>query len=293
MAVDDVTSSSHTDPRPVRDAVPRVLAGTPLPVRLVVTLVCLAGVAVAAGRPWAWRVSLPELPALPTPTDVLPQPTPEPVPSPEPYPSGEPSPIGRTIVVVLAVLAATALLALLVWAVVRVIRALRGTELEDMPETPAPLHGDVDAEPTGLARRAITDAVELALARLDAAATPHDAVIAAWLEFEAAAARHGVTREPTETATEFTTRLLLERVGSVVKSAGAQGECSAAVRVPADAVTDLRDLYNTARFTTRLTTPAAVDSARTALTAIALALADERCADPPAAIPVVRPDQPS
>ena len=295
VTVDDVTSSSHHDRQATGAAVRRVLARTPLALRLLVTFVCLSGVAVAAGRPWAWQVSLPELPVLPLPTDTLSQPTPQPAESQEPYLPGEPSPIGRTIVTVLALLVATALAALIVWAVVRIGRALREVELEDMPETPSPLHDGVDTGPNGLTRRIITDAVDLALARLDGAATPHDAVIAAWLEFEAAASRHGVTREPTETATEFTSRLLLDGVGGAWNSAGAQGRGTAdrlgdplsanttnaqgastlAAQVPAEAVTGLRDLYNAARFTTRVTTPADVDAARTALRAIARALVVE------------------
>lgn len=100
----------------------------------------------------------------------------------------------------------------------------------------------------------LVDAVEVALARLDAARTPTDAVIVAWVSLEEAAAQHGWERHPSETSTEFTTRLL-----------------GVSPAPPAHTAL-LRGLYQQARFTAHPVTPEQVAQARTALGAIARAL---------------------
>ncbi|MCR1982156.1 DUF4129 domain-containing protein [Cellulosimicrobium cellulans] len=82
-------------------------------------------------------------------------------------------------------------------------------------------------------------------------ADPHDAVVAAWVALERAAARAGTRRDPAQTPTEFTTAVLTS--------------------TPADphAVATLRRLYHHARFGEHTLGTADLDAARHALTRIA------------------------
>jgi hypothetical protein len=111
----------------------------------------------------------------------------------------------------------------------------------------------------------LEDAVAEALKRLDAAPTPHDAVIAAWLELEAAGDSLGQARHPAETPTEFTQRLL------------------DATPAPPAATATLRRLYQRARFSRAPTPAGAIPEARTALGQIARAFADFSAAQAEAA----------
>ena len=85
----------------------------------------------------------------------------------------------------------------------------------------------------------------------DLASIDVDAVVAAWVELEKAAARHGWEREPAQTTTEFTAHLL------------------AVSPAPTHHTTTLRRLYQHARFAHHPVTPHHVATARTALEAIA------------------------
>src|SRR5690606_38017162 len=109
------------------------------------------------------------------------------------------------IVVVLALLGALLILTLLYLLARRALAELRDTpeDDDDIPDAVTP-----GAAAPALAVPERQDAVQLALARVDAAATPHDAVVAAWVALEDAAAEHGHRRAPAQTPTEFTGELL-------------------------------------------------------------------------------------
>ncbi len=96
-------------------------------------------------------------------------------------------------------------------------------------------------------RRGIASAESL----LDQIADPADAIVAAWLAVEAAAASSGLPRKPAQTPTEFTTDVLS--------------------RTPADpaAVTGLLRLYHRARFSSQAPSAADVDEARRLLGVLA------------------------
>ncbi|NMF29340.1 DUF4129 domain-containing protein [Cellulosimicrobium aquatile] len=98
----------------------------------------------------------------------------------------------------------------------------------------------------------LRDAVHRVRAHLSTPdADPHDAVVAAWVALEHAAARAGTRRDPAQTPTEFTTAVLTS--------------------TPADphAVATLRRLYHRARFGENPLGTTDLDAARHALTRIA------------------------
>ncbi|MFI2295514.1 DUF4129 domain-containing protein [Isoptericola sp. NPDC019571] len=222
----------------------------------------LAGAALAllvvlgAATATPWRFRLPDV-ALPQPAasdPVQPQMPGEIVPGDQPPPSYD---VITWIVVTLSV-AGALLVAVLLWLLARrVVRALATPE-DDDADGLAPGHATT-ATMADLSLPELQDAVATALARIDDAATPHDAVVAAWVALEDAAARHGTRRDPAQTATEFTARLLTTR--------RQDGRA-----VPAPDVDTLRRLYQHARFTDRPVHPDDVHAARTALSRIARAL---------------------
>lgn len=216
------------------------------------TLLVVLGAATAT----PWRFRLPDV-ALPAPTasdPVQPQPPADIVPSDQPPPSYD---VITWIVVALSV-AGAVLLAVLLWLLARrVVRALATPEDDDADDL-TPGHATTGTV-TDLPLPALQDAVATALARIDQAATPHDAVVAAWVALEDAAAEHGTRRDPAQTPTEFTTRLLTAH-----RDDGRT--------VPTTDVDTLRRLYQHARFTDRPVAPDDVDTARTALARIARAL---------------------
>jgi len=116
-----------------------------------------------------------------------------------------------------------------------------GTVLPDLPSLRA---GVVEAE-----------------AALRRFARPVDAVIAAWVRLEAAAARSGVVRDPASTPTEFTVRVL------------------DTAPVDPQATRTLLDLYLRARFGSERMTADDVAAAVGALTVLALGLGDPEDAD--------------
>ncbi len=105
---------------------------------------------------------------------------------------------------------------------------------------------------------ALADAVEEALRRLDDVREPRDAVVAAWVELEKVAARHGWERDPAQTSTEFTAHLL------------------AVSPAPAESTATLRRLYQHARFADHPVTASEVGAARGALESIARELEKRR-----------------
>jgi len=98
---------------------------------------------------------------------------------------------------------------------------------------------------------ALADAVKEALSRLDEYRVPRDAVVAAWVELEKAAAQHGWFRDLSETTTDFTARLFVMS------------------EVPQSQTTELRGLYQQARFSAAPVTVSQVTQARSALEVIA------------------------
>jgi Domain of unknown function (DUF4129) len=118
------------------------------------------------------------------------------------------------------------------------------------PQLPRGLATDVEAPPEPdipVLLRGVSAAREL----LTRFAEPSDAVVAAWLALEDAAARSGVHRRPSATPTEFTFAVL------------------AATPAPPAATQELLDLYRTARFSTHPITAADVERAAGCLAAIA------------------------
>ncbi|MCL1870661.1 MAG: DUF4129 domain-containing protein [Promicromonosporaceae bacterium] len=215
----------------------------------VLVLLALVVVGAATGPAWQLGGTAPSLaPVSPPPVAQAPPPTLPPV---TPHP-GEGAALGRWLAGILVAVAAVAIF-FLVRAVVRRIRAWERAPVEP------PADGGALAPGALLAGNLVdvpvlADAVDLALARLDAATTPHDAVVAAWVALEDAATRHGWERQPYETSTEFAGRLL---------------DVSPA---PSRHTATLRRLYQHARFTTHPVTSDQVAQARTALEAIARAL---------------------
>lgn len=212
-------------------------------------LVALVMLGAAAATPWDVRVPSGLLDA----PDALPSLEPEPMPR-VTEKAGEAEaadPTDRGPLVLVALLAAVAVvLALLGRRLVAVLAGRR--QLPEPDELEA--GGAAGALPPAVTVDELQDAVTLALQRLDRAGTPHDAVVAAWVSLEEAAAAHGTARDPAQTPTEFTSALLAD------------------APVPADEVAALRRLYHHARFTDRPVDATQVAAARAALEHIARAL---------------------
>jgi len=232
-----------------RAAARRTLA--PLAATALALLVVLGA---ATATPWRFR--LPRF-AVPEPAATAPAPAQRPgeiLPGDQPPPSYD---VVTWIVVALSV-AGAVLVAVLLWLLARrFVRSLAAPEDDDGDDL-TPGHATT-ATVAELPLPELQDAVATALARIDGAATPHDAVVAAWVALEDAAAEHGTRRDPAQTPTEFTARLLT-------------GHRDDGRTVPAPDVDTLRRLYQHARFTDRPVHPDDVDAARAALSHIARAL---------------------
>ncbi|MBD8077807.1 DUF4129 domain-containing protein [Cellulosimicrobium arenosum] len=222
---------------------------------LVAALTLAALLAAAASTPWRWTPPdwLRGAPVAPPGSDVAtapptPAPTPEP-PAPPPEPGG--LSLGDYLLAISALVALVALLALL-----RILARNRTAAPRRAPVTATPgatsTHTDADAVLPHL-----RDAVRTAHDELDPDVPPHDAIVAAWVTLENAAALAGAERDPAQTPTEFATRVL--------------------ERTPADpaAVTRLRGLYHRARFRDGGVDAHDVDTARAALARIATDLSLE------------------
>ncbi|SED71347.1 protein of unknown function [Ruania alba] len=182
----------------------------------------------------------------PTPTPTLPE-------------SDLHAPDLRWLLVVGAVLAALVVLALLV-------RLLLWLRRPTPPAPPEPRglagHGEIDEEPE---LPVLHRGVQAAVAHLEQIHEPRDAIVAAWLALEEAAARSGVRRRPAQTPTEFT--------AAVLTRTGADQE----------AITRLLRLYHRARFSTsdpKREDVAAATEAFAALTASWPALTEPSQPDP-------------
>jgi len=109
---------------------------------------------------------------------------------------------------------------------------------------------------------AVQEGVRAAQQLLDTVTDPTDAVLAAWVALEDAAARSGVPRRPADTPTELTSRVL------------------AATEADEGAVTTLLGLYHRARFSADGVGPDAVVQARRCLGALATSWSRFSAADP-------------
>ncbi|MBB2923459.1 DUF4129 domain-containing protein [Cellulomonas cellasea] len=224
---------------PTRLAVRRVA-----PVAVLVVGVVLAAAAAGpwtvTGRPTAWELfpppALPPDPPLPTtpPVDL------EPGALPPALVTG-----AGWVVAALGVLVLLVALALLVRYALAAL-ARRGA----VPEGDAPTAGAVDLV-EGLTVPQLREGVAAAGRRLDEDVPPGDAVVAAWVALEQAAAATGIVRERSTTATELTVEVL-----------GATRADPAATRA-------LLDLYLAARFSEHPVTAADVVAARRCLDVLA------------------------
>lgn len=234
--------------------------------RALAALVLLALVVVGAAAATPWRVRPPEslLEAVPgLMPDLGPLPTPSPTTPPAPPRDTATTDLG--LVLLLAGLLLAAVLLALVGR--RVLSALRADERPPDPDVLAAGASLGDATAPAVTVDELQDAVTLALQRLDEAATPHDAVVAAWVSLEEAAARHGTERDPAQTPTEFTMALLHD------------------TPAPPEPVATLRRLYHHARFTAGPVEDAQVGTARDALERIARTLEDHPAAPSPGRAP--------
>ena len=111
--------------------------------------------------------------------------------------------LGYVLLAVMGVVLAAAL-----WVLIRhFVKKRKPDQLSDLdliPDEPR----EVALDAAQFSTEDIEDTVALARARMAAARTPSDAVVAAWLAFEEAAATRGWVREPHQTTTEFTAMLL-------------------------------------------------------------------------------------
>ncbi|WP_336707297.1 DUF4129 domain-containing protein [Oerskovia sp. USHLN155] len=219
----------------------------------VVVLIALVLVGAAAGNRWSFRLE----PVTTRPSTVAPTPPVQRTEETALFLEGlDERASGLSIGEYMTYLAILVAVVLTVIAIVRLRRRTR----EPAPEAPTP-HDHVTvgasiATPTLTVqlpelRRGVRHARQL----LDTAATPRDAVTAAWIALEDATADTGHRRHPAQTPTEFTTTVL------------------DATPADPDAVTTLLKLYQRARFTTHPLTPQDVDAARDCLERLAIAFA--------------------
>ncbi|NNU26272.1 DUF4129 domain-containing protein [Isoptericola sediminis] len=229
--------------------------GRPLLLTGLATLVVLGA---ATATPW--QVRMPTALAGLGGLDLPDGPTPSAVPSPvEDLQTTEPDDSLLTVLLLVGAAVAFLLLALVARRVLTMLQAAPPAPQDpDQPAAGAALAG---TEAPSVPLPALDDAVTRALGRLDDARTPHDAVVAAWVALEDAAAEHGTPRDPAQTPTEYTQDLL------------------ARTPAPPAEVTTLRRLYQQARFADHPTTDAQVGDARAALTRIARRLATAPTAD--------------
>ncbi|MFS0702820.1 DUF4129 domain-containing protein, partial [Cellulomonas sp. 179-A 4D5 NHS] len=219
------------------------------PVAVLVVGVVLAAAAAGpwrvTGRPTAWELfppqDLPRSRSLPTPPPVDLEPG--------ALPSGLVTATGWVVAGV-GVLAVLVVLALLVRKALAAL-ARRGA----VTEGGSPTTGAVDLV-EGLTVPQLREGVAAAGRRLDEDVPPGDAVVAAWVALEHAAAATGIVRERSTTATELTVQVL------------------DATRADPAATRTLLDLYLAARFSAHPVTAADVATARRCLDVLADGLAD-------------------
>lgn len=220
--------------------------------RLTITLLLVTVVVLGAATAAPWRFSPPHLP-----TPELSMPQQQPPPSPDVSASPQPQPLSETtddrwVTLITAILLGLLCAALLGFAARKLLTILRG-RIDTTPDNLTAGTGTASPD-DAVDLPELQDAVTRALAHLDGHARPRDAVVAAWVALEEAAARAGAHRDPAQTPTEFT------------------GTVLAKTPAPPAAVARLRTLYQRARFTDRPIDRTAVTQARTALADIARSL---------------------
>ena len=209
-------------------------------------LIALAVVGSAVRGPWVLERRTAEVPFRGARTPTL---TPAPLPTEGRSPLDDAEALPRLdlswLPAVLIVLLA-AVVALVLWRLwLRYRRA--GAPVEDTARS-AGVTAGVDAVPE---LPVLLRGVEAARLSLGSIPDPGDAVIAAWLSLEDAAAESGVRRHPAQTPTEFTLAILRS------------------TRADADATRELLALYHLARFSTHPVTADHVERASRCLGAIA------------------------
>ncbi len=217
-------------------------------------LVAVTVLASAAAGPWSLHVKRTGQVGPDDPL-VAESSTPGPLVTHAPTPSGEATapPWVTFVVLVLGTVVVVVLLLVLVRWLARLLRAhLAPLTTDDSP--PSAASDDVSDHWVP----AMQDGVRRATQELDDEQPPGDAVIAAWVALERAAASGGLVRDRAETATEFTVDVL-----------DATSADPAATRT-------LLDLYLAARYSRHPLTADDVARARTSLATIANGLADRR-----------------
>jgi hypothetical protein len=218
-------------------------------------LVVLTVLASAAAGPWSLDVRTPGLAAPDDPLVAESRRTPGPLATHAATPSGDataPAWVTLVVLVLGAVVVIVLLLVLVRW-FARLLRAHLGPRATDA-SPPSVASDEVDDRWVP----AMQDGVRRATQELDDEQPPGDAVIAAWVALEHAAASGGLVRDRAETATEFTVDVL-----------DATSADPAATR-------ELLDLYLAARYSRHPLTADDVTRARTSLATIANGLADRR-----------------
>jgi Domain of unknown function (DUF4129) len=223
----------------------RKRAGSVLLAAGITAILALAVMSAAMRGPWFTEERSFEFPFAPGPVPTLDAPE-----EPELEPDGvqEQSEIERLDLGWLLVLAGMVLVTVFILLLLKFLRRLRrpiGGE-----QAPRGLPSDLEPPPEPdipVLLRGVSAAREL----LTRYAEPSDAVVAAWLALEDAAARSGVHRRPSATPTEFTMVVL------------------AATPAPPAATRELLDLYRTARFSTHPITAMDLERAARCFTEIA------------------------
>jgi hypothetical protein len=219
--------------------------GSPFAIVGVGALLVLAVFGAALRGPWVIEPRSYDFAFPPATPPALPERTPDVADGPLLPPAGVADPLDlRWVIAVLTVVALSAV-AFLLW---RLWLRYR----EPLPETDAPRGaGIVDSADAVPDIPVLLRGVEAARQSLRSIADPSDAVIAAWLSLEDAAAESGVVRHPASTPTEFTVAML------------------AATGAARDATAELLTLYELARFSTHAVTAVEVDRASRCLGEIA------------------------
>lgn len=175
---------------------------------VVLLAVLLMAIAALQGVPQFGDIALEHRGPQPTPTSGTQ--------SPGGVPGGQlpDSPIIGVIVAIIELVLSVAFLALLAWLFWRLVRALWAARPLSREAGGAgdagtgAVAGDESVD-AGAIRSAAADAQQT----IDAHRDPGDAIVAAWVHLEGAAARAGRSRHPSETPAEFALRILRRRPG--------------------------------------------------------------------------------
>lgn len=215
----------------------------------IIAAIAVAVAGAASATPWIVTITLPSFGRAERPPEI-----PQFTAAPQQPGKRDPS-LVQNIEGVAAALFVALVVAVIAFGLYWLIRRLRAAWRPEEADVESDLlEGDVPGETLTVDIASLATAVARANAHLAGSAEPGDAVIAAWVALEDEAELQGAGRDPAQTATEFTSRLL-ERTS-----------------VPADAVAVLRGLYHRARFTSRPVSPDDVRRARESLGRVAEAL---------------------